>query len=78
MRVTLGSVVQEWLDRELPYDIGGNIDILQAVDYRPIGEDVTPVKAVTTIISSPRGAKQRQKEAAHFDEHGLIRKQGIE
>lgn len=61
-----GYVVQEWLDHEVLRDVvnaadnqGGNFDLPQAVDYRPTGEDRTPVKAGTTIISSPWGAIQR-------------------
>jgi hypothetical protein len=58
----LGYVVQERLDHEVLRNVvstsdnqGGDSDVLQTVDNCPIGEDRTPVKAVTTIISPPWG-----------------------
>ena len=64
----LGYVVQECLDHEILRDVmstvddqRGDFDVLQAVDYRPIGEDRTPIKAATTVISPLRGTMQRWK-----------------
>ena len=60
----LGFIFQERPDHEILCDIvdtiddgGGKFDVRQAFSYRPIGEDETPVKAVTTDISSPWGTK---------------------